>query len=606
MPMSMPSLSFRILKRFKSTKLCIVKFVLSSHDSLSETVSSLDLLHPKGIRLPSRVLASLLRQCSNTRSYKEGKLVHLHLKLTGFKRPTTFLANHLICMYFRCGDYVQARKVFDKMEVRNLYSWNNMLSGYVKLGMMKQARRLFSQMPDKDYVSWNTMVVGYAHSGRFGQALWFYGQLRRLSIGYNEFSFSSVLIVCVKLRDFELCRQIHAQVLVVGFSSNVVISTSIVDAYAKCGKMEDARRFFDDMSLKDIPAWTALVSGYAIWGNMELAAEVFSQMPQKNSYSWTSLICGYARNGLGHEALGVFRKMIKYQVRPDQFTFSSCLSACATIASLKHGKQIHSFLVRNNIRPNTIVVSAIVDMYSKCGSMEMAWRVFNFSGNKQDVVLWNTMVSALAQYGNGIEATMMLNDMIKSGVKPNRATFVVILNACSHSGLVQEGLQFFNSMTSKHGVVPDQEHYACLFDLLGQVACCIESVKDLQLTTCKPGDHVWNSSLGVCRKHGNIELGREVAAFLIKLQPQSSAAYVLLSSIYAALGKWGLVEKVRHIMDERRGSQDRAISWIEIENKVHAFTVSDGSHLPKKTMYSALGHLSNQMEDNVPLPNSEM
>ncbi|MCI10989.1 pentatricopeptide repeat-containing protein, partial [Trifolium medium] len=204
--------------------------------------------------------------------------------------------------------------------------------------------------------------------------------------------------------------------------------------------MEDARRLFDDMPVRDIPAWTTLVSGYALSGDMESAAELFSQMPKKNTYSWTSLIGGYARNGLGHKALGVFRKMIKHQVKPDEFTFSSCLFACATIASLKYGKQIHAFLVRNNIRTNPVVVSAIVDMYAKCGSMETARQVFNFVRNMQDVVLWNTMISALAHYGYGKEAVMMLNDMLKSGVKPNRTTFVAILNACSHSGLVHEGL----------------------------------------------------------------------------------------------------------------------------------------------------------------------
>lgn len=554
--MPMPSPSFQTIK---SSNLCRAK-PLFSNSYLSEAVSSLDLLRVKGIRLPSRVLAALLRHCSKTRSYAQGKLIHLHLKLTGFRRPPTLLANHLISMYFSCGDFVQARKVFDKMGDRNLYTWNIMLSGYAKLGMMKQARSFFYRMPHKDYVSWNSMVVGYANRGRFAEAVRFYREFRRLDVGYNKFSFASVLIVSVNLKDFELGRQIHGQVLVVGFSSNVVISSLIVDAYAKCGKIEDARRLFDDMPVRDVRAWTTLVSGYAAWGDMESGAELFSQMPKNNSCSWTYLIRGYTRNGMGQKALGVFREMIKHQVRPDPFTFSTCLFACATIASLKHGKQIHAFLVQNNIKPNTIVVCAIVDMYSKCGSLETAKRVFDFIGNKQDVVLWNTMISALANYGYGIEAIMMLNNMLKSRVKPNRATFVGILNACSHSGLVQEGLQLFKSMTSEHGVVPDQEHYACLTDLLGLAGGFDKSVKDQQMMDCKPGDHVRNSSIGVCRMHGNIEHGREVAAVLIKLQPQSAAAYELLSSVYTALGKWELVEKIRHILDERRVSKAQAIS----------------------------------------------
>ncbi|CAJ1933753.1 unnamed protein product [Sphenostylis stenocarpa] len=544
MPMPMPSPSFPTLK--SPHNICIVKSLLSK-SSLSDVVSSLDLLRLKGIRLPSHILATLLRHCSKTRSFREGKLIHLHLKLTGFKRPPTLLANHLISMYFSCGDFVLARQVFDKMDNTNLFTWNNMLSGYAKLGMMKQARNFFYRMPHKDHVSWNSMVSGYAHCGRLNEALRFYRQFRRLSARYNEFSFAGVLIVSVKLKEFELCRQVHGQVLVIGFLSNVVISSLIVDAYAKCGKMEDARRLFDDMPMRDVRAWTTLVSGYVAWGDMESTAELFSQMPKSNSCSWTSLIRCYSRNSKGHEALRVFREMIQHQVRPDQFTFSACLLACATIASLKYGKQIHAFLVRNSIKPNSIVISAIVDMYLKCGRLETARRVFNFTGIKQDVVLWNTIISALAHYGYGIEAIMMLYNMLRSGVKPNRTTFVAILNACFHSGLVQEGLHLFKSMTSEHGVVPDQEHYACLTNILGQAGCFNESVKDLKVMDSKPSDHVWNSSTGLCRMLGNINHGREVAVLLIKLQPQSSVAYELLSSIYAAHGKRELVEKIRHI-----------------------------------------------------------
>ncbi|RYQ95755.1 hypothetical protein HN51_045019 [Arachis hypogaea] len=223
MPLPLSFSPLNKLKRFKSLKLCISKSLLNA-PSLYEAVSSLDHFHPKGIRLPSRVLAILLRHCSASKSYRESKLVHLHLKLTDFKRPTTYFANHLICMYFSCGNFVGARKVFDKMEARNLYSWNNMISGYVKLGMIKQARGVFDRMPERDLVSWNTMIVGYARNGVFGEALGFYGELRRLCIGYNGFSFASVLIVCVKMKDFELSRQVHVQVLVVGFFTNVVVS----------------------------------------------------------------------------------------------------------------------------------------------------------------------------------------------------------------------------------------------------------------------------------------------------------------------------------------------------------------------------------------------
>ncbi|PQQ09057.1 pentatricopeptide repeat-containing protein [Prunus yedoensis var. nudiflora] len=194
------------------------------------------------------------------------------------------------------------------MSVRNLYSWNNMLSGYAKMRNLKEARSLFDKMPEKDVVSWNTMVIGYAQSGVCDEALRYYRELRRLSIGYNEFSFAGVLTVCVKLKELGLTRQVHGQVLFAGFLSNVVLSSSLVDAYTKCGEMGDARRLFDNMPVRDVLAWTTLVSGYAKWGDMESASELFSQMPEKNPVSWTALISGYARNGLGHEALACLRR----------------------------------------------------------------------------------------------------------------------------------------------------------------------------------------------------------------------------------------------------------------------------------------------------------
>ncbi|XP_022963954.1 pentatricopeptide repeat-containing protein At2g21090 [Cucurbita moschata] len=607
----MPSFSSQALKKpavFRpkskqlpdSTRPCIVQSLLnhSSQGNLPEALSFLDPLVQRGIRLPTSVFVHLLRLCAKAKSLKGGKSVHLHLKLTGFKRPTTIVANHLIGMYFQCGSDTEARKVFDKMSVRNLYSWNHMLAGYAKLGNVYQARKLFDTMIEKDVISWNTMVLAYAKKGCFNEAIGLYRDFRRQDMGFNEFSFAGLLILCVKLKELQLAKQVHTQVLVVGFLSNIVLSSSIVDAYAKCGEMECAKRLFDEMPVKDILAWTTMVSGYAKWGDMNLASGLFHQMPEKNPVSWTALISGYARNSLGHEALDYFTQMMKFRVNPDQFTFSSCLCACASIAALKHGKQVHAYLIRTNFRCNTIVVSSLIDMYSKCGMLEAACSVFYLLGNKQDVVLWNTMISALAQHGHGEKAMQMFNDMVESGLNPDRITFIVILSACSHSGLVQEGLQFFKAMSYDHGILPDQEHYACLIDLLGRAGCFTELVNELEKMPCKPDDRIWNTLLGVCRIHGNIELGRKVAEHVIELEPRSSAAYVSLASLYAFLGKWESVEQVREVMEERLVRKERAISWIDIENKVHSFIASDRFHPLKEEIYSLLEQLASHTEED--------
>nr|VDC63629.1 unnamed protein product [Brassica rapa] len=443
--------------------ICIARSFLSreaAKEELSQAVSRLESLTEQGIRLPFEVLASLLQRCGETRSLKQGKWIHRHLKITGFKRPNTLLSNHLIGMYMKCGKPIDACKVFDRMLTRNLYSWNNMVSGFVKSGMLVRAREVFDSMPERDVVSWNTMVVGYARSGNVNEALWFYRELRRSGIKYNEFSFAGLLTTCVKSRELQLTRQAHGQ---------------------------SAKRCFDEMAVKD-------------------------------NYIWTTLISGYSRVGSGDRALELFREMIALRVKPEQFTFSSCL--CASASSLGHGKQIHGYMIRTNVGPNAIVISSLIDMYSRSGSLEAGERVFNLCGDKQDCVVWNTMISSLAQHGLSHKALRVLDDMIKLRVHPNRTTLAVILSACSHSGLVEEGARCFDSLTADYGIVPDQEHYSCLIDLLGRAGCFEELMSRIEKMPFRPDEHIWNAILGVSRIHGNMELEKKVAEELIKLDAE--------------------------------------------------------------------------------------
>ncbi|KAK9108709.1 hypothetical protein Sjap_016769 [Stephania japonica] len=455
-------------KKKSKTRPCLVQSVLAlcSQKKLKQAVESLGLLSRQGLRLDSRTLAFLLKQCATSKSLREGKWVHLHLKLTARKRPTTYLSNHLINMYSKCGRDVEARQLFDRMPAKNVFSWNNMLAVHVKVGMLKHAKRLFDEMPERDVVSWNTMVIGYARNGRFDEALSFYAQLRGSSIGFNQFTFAGVLIMCVKLKDFGLTRQVHGQVLVAGFMQNVVLSSSIVDAYARCFVLCDAQKLFDEMSVRDVLAWTTLVSG----------------------------LCAERSGG---EALVLFREMTMNGIEPNQYTFSSSLCACAGIALLLHGKQIHARLIRTRFKPNTIVVSSLIDVYSKCGRLDIGRQVFDLLGRKkQDVMVWNTMISALAQHGLGEEALEFLDNMVREGVKPDGITLVVILHACCHSGLVEAGINIFKSMIRDHHVVANQEHYACLVDLLGRYGGQFNNVKVLlKAMPFEPESRVWNACL---------------------------------------------------------------------------------------------------------------
>lgn len=569
---------------------CVIQnFInLASRGQLLEAVDTLPHLSRRGILLNSTIIGSLLRQISDAKLVKEGKLVHLHLKQTGSKHPNTCLSNHLIEMYAKCGDHLKARDMFDKMRVKNLYSWNNMLSGYANLGMAKAAKKLFDKMPERDFVSWNTMVMAFVQSGWFDEAVRCYMELRRSDVGCNAYSFAGVLTVCVKLRALWLAKQLHCQVFVLGFLSNAVLSSSVVDAYAKCGEMGDARRLFDEMKWRDVLAWTTLLSGYAKDGDMKSAREVFDAMPEKNSVSWTALISGYAHNGMAHHALELLKEMIELNVEPDQFTYSSCLFACASLLSADHGMQLHSHLISAGIRPNVVVVSSLIDMYSKCGSLDVAKRVFNTAKNKHHVVLWNTMISALAHHGCGMEAIKIFAHMVKLGVKPDGVTFLVLLNACSHSGLVQQGLALFESMEPYYRIIPDQEHYACLIDLLGRSGCFDEMMNQMKKMPCKPDDRVWNALIGVCKIHGNVELSRVVARQLVDLDPHSPAAYLLLSATYAALGRWESAKEVRDLMSARGIEKDQAVSWLEVDRKLQLDIKPYSSHHPERNTTSVL------------------
>ncbi|GER50274.1 pentatricopeptide repeat-containing protein [Striga asiatica] len=583
------------------TNPCVIQNILqlTSRGHLREAVDALPLASRQGFSVSPSIIAALIRQCAATKSIKEGKLVHLHLKRTGSKHPGPFLSNHLINMYASCGDHETARQVFDKMRDRNLYSWNNMLSGYANLGMTRAAKRLFDKMPERDFVSWNTMAVAHLQCGWFNRALMCYVELRRSAIGYNEYSLAGALNACVKSRDLRLGKQLHCQVLVIGFLSSLVLSSSLVDAYAKCGELGFARRLFDEMTERDIVAWTTLVSGYALSGDMGSAREIFDSMPEKNSNSWSALIAGYARNRSGYRSLELFKKMIDLRLEPDQFAYSSCLFACASMVSLNHGKQFHSRLITSSIRPNVVVLSSLIDMYSKCGDLDMAKRVFNRiqdnNNNNQHAVLWNTMISSLANHGRSKEAIGIYSDMLSLGVKPESFTFLVLLNACGHSGLVQEGLRLFESMKSDYHIAPGQEHYTSLISLLGWAGYFDELMNRLKVMPFYPDDRVWNALLTICKIHErNMELGRTMAKHLVGLEPDSPVVYLLLSGIYTAIGRSEFAQEVKRLANLRYLKKQVFVSWLEIDRTVRLGCEAHTLDHPQKETNAILELLSDE------------
>jgi pentatricopeptide repeat protein len=367
-------------------------------------VSLLPTLARAGLRAPFPLLSSLahlllLRPGAPSFPSLAGRLL-LHVRLAGLKRLvpcSSQLADSLLSLNFLLGRPRDARQLFAKMPRPSMHSYNAMLTGYARLTLTAPAAEIFAAMPHRDLVSYNAAMLAFAHGGESRGAVVTYSELRNKSpsLGYSYHTFLVLLIACTELMDGELARQFHAHLAVVGFLSDVNIANSLLDVYRKCGCVDDAGRLFDEMPVKNVQMWMTIVCAYAQDGQLDAARRLFDQMPEMNAISWNALSDGYVCQGKPLEALSMFQLLKMENLGPDQFTFSSCLSVCAAICSLKHGQQIHGMLIRSCFGGNIMISSSLIDMYSKCCYMVGAKQVFSLT-ERRSVVLWNGMVSALS------------------------------------------------------------------------------------------------------------------------------------------------------------------------------------------------------------------
>lgn len=536
----------------------------------------------------------LLQECIAVESLAAGKRVHAHMIITGFKRGV-FIGNCLVDMYAKCGCATDARQVFDEITIKNVFSWNTMIAGYVKCGSIGDARQLFDKTPQRNLVSWNAMIAGCAQKEHAVEALELFCQMQGEDVKADQVSFVGVVNACASVAALPQGKQVHAHVIRIGFVSHVFVSNALINMYAKCGNMEVAQQVFDRMQEQDVVSWTAIIAGYAKLGSLESARHMFDKMPERNVVSWNAMIAGYAQNAYGEEALKIFWHMLRANVKVNQFTFVSVLSACASLSALEHGKQVHACIIRAGFKFSVFVGNSLVDMYAKCGSTVSARRLFQRMAER-DVVSWNTMIVGYAQNGCGKEALHLFEQMIGSGTKPGQITFLGVLSACSHAGLVDEGHHYFRSMSQCHCIMPRASHYAIMIDLLGRAGRLEEAERFINNVPFEPDASMWAALLGACRIHGNMEMGRRAAEYLFELEPQNASRYVLLSNIYAAAGMWDGVAEVRKMMKDRGVKKTPGCSWIEVKTRVHRFVAEDRSHPQTAEIYAMLERLVNQIK----------
>ncbi|XP_057822869.2 pentatricopeptide repeat-containing protein At4g02750 [Cryptomeria japonica] len=496
--------------------------------------------------------------------------------------------NAMVAGYAQNGRIEDARELFDDMPQRNVASWNAMVAGYVQNGRIEDARQLFDIMPERNVISWTVMVAGYVQERRMEDSQ----KLFDVMPARNAVSWTAMVNGYASDGRVEHARKLFDRMP----RRDVVSWNAMIAAYAQKGDMEEAHRLFDKMPERNLVSWNSMISGYSHSGRLEDARQVFDRMPERNMVSWTSMIAGYAQDGNGEDALNVFNKMQHAGMKPDQMTFASVVNACACIAALQQGRQVHQYVIKIGFESDIYVGNTLITMYAKCGRLDDARHTFD-KMHKQDAVSWNSMITGYAQHGHGKEAIRLFERMHQVGMKADHITFVSVLSACSHAGLVLEGYHYFDLMSRDFHITPRAEHYACMVDLLGRSGL-LDKAKDLiDRMPIEPTAAVWGSLLSACRTHMNLELGKYAAEHLFELVPEMAAPYVLLANMYGVARRWEDVAKIRTLMKDRGVKKKPGISWIMTKNKVHIFVAEDRSHPQTEEIYVMLFALSRKMEE---------
>lgn len=411
-----------------------------------------------------------------------------------------------------------------------------------------------------------------------------------LKLGFGSYTFLQNAI----LHCYVVCgRLVNARQLFDEMPHRDVISfNSMIHGYCNLGEMDAAYKLFSQTPEPNVISWTAMVVGYSSSGDVAAARQLFDRMPDRDLVSWNAMISSYVQNRHPIEALNLFCRMQAENFTPNPVTLASVLSACAAVGALDTGKWIHVFLNKNHFRLDPFLGTALIDMYSKCGVVELALEVFGCLQERNSCT-WNAMINGLAMNGHAKQALDLFSKMrVDRSVRPDEVTFVGVLLACSHGGFLEEGKKHFYCTLRDYGINPLVEHYACIVDLLGRYGLLKEAEQVIRNMPIVPDDVIWRALLGGCRLHKDIELAERVVS---EMEARDSGDYVLLSNLYASIGRWDDVEKVRKVMKEREIQKIPGCSSIVVENTIHEFISGDKSHPRYEEIYKILEELGWKM-----------
>ncbi|KAL6551640.1 hypothetical protein OROGR_007794 [Orobanche gracilis] len=589
-------------------------------------------LQKEGIGVSQSIYASVFRSSASLSALMLGCQLHGHALKSDFGADT-IVATAMLDMYAKCDSLLNARKVFDLLPNHNLQSYNALITGYArsdrgleglqlfllllksnlgldeislsgafsacaatkghlegiqvhglaikspfyysvclanaildmygKCGALVEARHIFDEMQTRDAVSWNAVIAACEQNKSEDTLLLFVCMLQS-RMEPDEFTYGSVLKACASEQALHYGKEIHCRVIKSGMGMDSFVGSVLVDMYCKCGMVDEAEKLHEKMEEQTLVSWNAIISGFSSTEQSEGAQKFFS-------------------------------RMLEMGIKPDNFTYATVLDTCSNVANVGLGKQIHGQIIKQDLQSDVYIISTLVDMYSKCGEMQDSILIFEKS-SKRDFVTWNAMACAYAYHGCGYEALKIFEKMQLEKINPNHATFVAVLRACAHIGLVDEALYYFDLMKTEYKLEPQLEHYSSMVDILGRSGRLSDTLKLIEDMPFEADDVIWRTLLSICKIHGNIEVAEKAASALLRLDPQDSSAYVLLSNIYADAEMWSEVSETRRIMRRSGMKKEPGCSWIELQSVVHMFLVGDEAHPRCEKIYDNLDLLIGEMK----------
>lgn len=503
-------------------------------------------MHRDGTQPDSTTYTCMLSACASTSSLEFGRQLHAQIVKT-VPRTDTFMHSALVNLYAKCGKLQSAKRIFDNKTDPNSASWTAIISGFSLHGYIDKSVKLFNEM-------------------------------RLKVLGTDEFTVASLISACYSSIGLCLGNQLHSLCLKKGLISAIVVSNSLIAMYAKHNIIGSAKSVFDSIPVKDIISWTTMITAYSQMGDVTHARDLFDKMPERNIVTWNAILGTYVQHGYEEEGIKLYRTMLREdKIRPNCITFVTLFKGCADMAAIRVGNQILNQSVKVGFDLDLTVANAIITMYSECGRIAEARQFFD-SIVLKDLVSWNSMITAYSHHGMGMHAIETFELMLQNGFSPDCITYVAVLSGCRHSGLLEQGRHYFNSMTKIHKISPGLEHFSCMVDILGRSGLLEEAKGIIDNMSIKPTAEVWGALLANCKLHRNTELAELATRNLLELDSRDSGSYMLLSKVYADAGNSVESAGVRKLMRDKGVRKQPGYSWIEVQNKIHVFTADEGSH----------------------------